>query len=289
MTTVAFALVIASAVCHASWNLLLKRSGHKVSFMACAGAVASAFFVVPAVVATVITGIGWNGVALGCVTAVLHGLYGLSLARGYRLGDLSTVYPVSRGTGLALIPIFATLLLGESISALAVGGIALVGIGVYAIHLEPHKLRDLAAPLRGLRGEAGRAALFTGCLVAAYSLWDKNALDEMSPLALNQFAMVGHFLILTPLLVMGGENVRAELRERGRSIVAAGVLIAMAYALVLAALSSSRVSYIAPAREVGIVFGTILGSVLLGEGYGNTRIWAALLIVSGVLTLAVAP
>jgi drug/metabolite transporter (DMT)-like permease len=290
MTSLAFLLVIASAVCHASWNLLLKSSRHKISFLACAGAVGATVFLPAAVVATAVTGMGWNGVALGCVTAILHGVYGLSLARGYRLGDLSAVYPVSRGTGLALIPVFAALLLGESISAVAAGGVTLVAVGVYAIHLEPHKLRDVLAPLRALRGDAGRAALFTGCLVATYSLWDKNALKELSPLTLNQFAMVGHFAILTPLVLMDrAENVRLEIKERAGSIAAAGVLIAMAYSLILAALTTSRVSYIAPSREIGIVFGTIFGSALLAEGYGRTRVWAALLIVAGVVTLALAP
>jgi len=63
----------------------------------------------------------------------------------------------------------------------------------------------------------------------------------------------------------------------------------MAYLLVLAALTTSEVAYIAPSREIGIVFGTIFGAVLLSEGYGRTRIAAALLIVAGVLLLAVAP
>jgi drug/metabolite transporter (DMT)-like permease len=290
MTSVALLLVLASAVCHASWNFLLKQSGHKVAFLTCAGAVGASLFFIPAVIATVVEGIGWKGVALGCVTGLLHGLYGLSLARGYRLGDLSAVYPVSRGTGLALVAVLAAILLDESISPLAVVGIILVAVGVFAIHLEPHNLRDLLAPVRALSAEAGRAALLTGGLIAAYSLWDKNALDKVSPLTLNQFAMVGHFLVLAPLAMLdGGQNLRSELRLHRRNIVAAGVLIALAYSLVLAALTTSKVSYIAPSREIGIVFGTVLGAVLLGEGYGTARIWAAMLIVTGVITLALAP
>jgi uncharacterized membrane protein len=52
---------------------------------------------------------------------------------------------------------------------------------------------------------------------------------------------------------------------------------------------TSRVSYIAPAREVGIVLGTAMGVLLLGEGYGLTRIWGAALIVAGCITLGLAP
>jgi len=290
MTTAALLLVLASALCHASWNFLLKRSGHKVSFMASAGAVGALVFLAPAVVVTLDRGLGRDGLALCVVTACLHGLYGLSLSRGYHIGDLSIVYPVSRGSALALIPLLAVVLLGETISGLAWIGIALVLAGVYSIHLDPRALGDLLAPVRGLSGPAGRTALLTGGIIAAYSLWDKNALEEVSPLTLNQFAMVGHFLVLSPLLMMdSGRRVRSEWRASWRAILAAGVLIAMAYLLVLAALTTSEVAYIAPSREIGIVFGTIFGAVLLSEGYGRTRIAAALLIVAGVLLLAVAP
>ncbi len=290
MTTVAFLLVLVSALCHSTWNLLLKQSGHKVSFMACAGAVGATVFLLPAIIAAATEGIGRTALAFGLVTACLHGCYGLSLARGYHHGDLSAVYPVSRGTGLALIPIGAAIILGESTSPLAWLGIALIIAGVYSIHLEPHNLRDLLAPLRSLGSTAGRAALLTGVIIAAYSLWDKNALDEVTPLVLNQFAMVGHFVILTPLLLLdGGRHVRTEWSERKLAIVAAGILIALAYVLVLLALTTSNVSYVAPAREIGIVFGAIYGSTVLAEGYGRTRIAAAALIATGVITLAVAP
>jgi drug/metabolite transporter (DMT)-like permease len=290
MTGVALLLVLASAACHASWNFLLKRSDRKVAFLGSAGVIGALTLVIPAVVVAAVNGIRVSGILLGCVTACLHGVYGLSLARGYRLGDLSSVYPVSRGVGLALIPLAAALLLDEEISVWAAAGIATIAAGVYALHVEPHAWSDSAAPLRALNGPAGRTALVTGGLIATYSLWDKNALDELSPVVLNQFAMTGHALITTGVAFRRNpEDVRWEWRARPGSIIAAGVLIQLAYLLVLAALETSRVSYIAPSREVGIVFGAVLGVVFLGEGFGLWRIWASLAIVAGVIILAAAP
>lgn len=290
MTAVALLLVLGSAVCHASWNFLLKRSDHKVAFLGSAGVIGALTLLGPAIVVAAVNGVGSAGIALGCVTALLHGVYGLSLSRGYRLGDLSSVYPVSRGVGLALIPLAAALLLDEEVSAAAVLGIVMIASGVYALHLEPHAVRDLAAPLRALNRPAGRTALLTGALIATYSLWDKNALDELSPVVLNQFAMTGHALITTAVAWrQNPHDVRHEWHSRWRSIVVAGVLIQLAYLLVLAALETSRVSYIAPSREVGIVFGAALGVVFLGEGLGLWRVWTSLLIVAGVVVLAVAP
>jgi len=290
MTGVALLLVLGSAVCHASWNFLLKRSEHKVAFLGSAGIVAALTLLVPAISVVAVNGIGRSAVALGCVTACLHGIYGLSLARGYRLGDLSSVYPVSRGVGLSLIPVGAALFLDESISGWAVLGIVMILAGVYALHVEPDTWRDVSAPLRTLNGPAGRTALLTGALIATYSLWDKNALDELSPVVLNQFAMTGHALITTTTaLLLSPVALRREWRSRTGSIIAAGVLIQLAYLLVLAALETSLVSYVAPSREVGIVFGAALGVVFLGEGFGLWRIWASLAIVAGVIVLALAP
>jgi drug/metabolite transporter (DMT)-like permease len=290
MTTAALALVLASAFCHSGWNFLLKRSDHKIAFLACSTGIGVVIFTIPAVVVTIEHGIGLLGLAMCLVTAVLHGVYGLSLTRGYRIGDLSLIYPISRGSALAFIPLLAVLLLDESISSLAWIGIALVLAGVYSINLDPHALRDLLAPIRALAGPTGRAALLTGILIAIYSLWDKRALDEVSPLTLNQFAMVGHTLILAPFALAGGsEVVRAEWRLNGRSMLLSGLLTPMAYLLILAALTTSEVAYIAPSREIGIVFGTAMGAIILHEAYGPMRVGASLFIVAGVFLLAVAP
>ena len=288
MGTVAFALVITSAFAHAGWNFLLKRSEHKTSFLWSAGGVAVVAMLVPAVVFAFFDEPGWGGVAFGVGSGVIHGVYGMSLSRGYQLGELSSVYPVSRGMGPALVPIAAVVLFDEHISALAGVGIGLIVVGIYAIHIDHRLWRDVTHPIRALTGPATRIAFLTGALIASYSLWDKAALDYLSPITLNGFSMAGHFLVLTPLVLMSGtDGVRTEWRLRRRSIVAAGILVPLAYTLVLAALTTSQVSYIAPVREVGIVIGVVLGVVFLGEGYGVTRVLGSALIVSGVIGLAV--
>src|SRR3970282_2125159 len=277
MTTVAFALVFGSAFCHASWNFLMKRSDHKVAFLGCFAAVAFVAFLAPTAVAVYVDGLSSKGVAFGAVTATLHGVYGLTLARSYHLGDLSAVYPISRGMGPALIPLGAVLRLDEHTSVAAGIGIALVVFGIYVIHVEGRDLRGLTQPLRSLGRPATRIAVVTGTLIAAYTLWDKAALDHLSPLALNQLAMAGHALVLLPVAMLWASGaVGGEWRERAPSIVAAGVLAPLASVLVLAALTTSRISYVAPAREAGIVGGAMVGGVVPGGGGGAGR-------VSGVL------
>jgi drug/metabolite transporter (DMT)-like permease len=290
MTSAAFALVLGSALCHASWNFLLKRSGHKIAFLWSFGAIAFAIFLFPALIYAAADGLGRDWLLFGIGTAVLHGLYGLALTRGYQVGDLSSVYPIARGMGPALVPLAAVLILDESVSVVAGFAIALVVFGIYILNIESFSPNDLMQPVRSLNRPAGRIALLTGALIATYTLWDKAALDHLPPVTLNQFAMGGHVLVLFPVVLL--DRVRplaAEWEERRWSILLAGVLAPLAYVLVLAALTSSRVSYIAPAREVGIVVGALLGLLFLGEGYGRWRLSGSLLIVAGALTLGLAP
>jgi drug/metabolite transporter (DMT)-like permease len=290
MTTLAFALVIASAVFHATWNFLLKRSDDKTAFLWSLGAVSFAVFLLPAALSAYIDGISTRGVMFGAVTALLHGIYGLTLTRGYQLGDLSAVYPISRGMGPALIPLAAVLLLDERASVAAAFGIAIVVAGIYVINIEGRSLHDLTQPLRALNRPAIRVAFLTGALIASYSLWDKTALDHLSPVTLNQFGLAGWLLFLAPLALRGrAAPIHSEWRERGGSILAAGLLAPLGYVMVLAALTTSRISYIAPAREMGIVLSALLGVLFLGEGYGAWRILGSVLILGGVLTLGLAP
>lgn len=58
------------------------------------------------------------------------------------------------------------------------------------------------------------------------------------------------------------------------------------YLLVLLALRTAPVSHVAPAREVAIVFGAILGTLVLHEPHGRQRVLGALLTVIGVALLA---
>lgn len=292
MTTAAFALVLASAVIHATWNYLVKRSTNKLIFFWALSGVGFMVVLVPSIVFAIVDGFGTEQLLYGLGTAGLHSFYAVFLTRSYTGGDLSSVYPISRGVGPALVPILAVFLLDESISAGAAIGIAVVVIGIYTIHIDMRLIRDLSHPLRALAAPGTRIAFLTGFVIALYSIWDKAGIDhDLHPMILNAFSIGSYFLILTPFVgaSAGGNVVRNEWRSQWRSILAAGILAPAGYMLVLIALETTRVSYIAPTREVGIVLGTALGVLLLGEGYGLSRIWGSLLVVAGVITIAVAP
>ncbi len=290
MTTAAFLLVLGSALMHATWNLLLKLSRDKTTFVWAFSAVQFVVFLIPAIVAAILTGVPWQGVMFGLVSAVIHGCYGWGLSRSYELGDLSSAYPAARGMGVALIPIIGVAILDETVSNLAAAGIGLVIAGIFIVQTDLHTARGLLEPFRQLLRPSNRIALLTGGLIATYSTWDKTALDHLNPLILTQFTVLGYLLILAPMaLANRGKRVRAEWSQNRLAIVSAGLLSPAAYILVLFALTTSQVSYIGPSREVGIVVGAMLGVFFLKEGFGVSRIGGSLLVLMGVLTLGLAP
>ncbi len=291
MTTAALALVLASACMHATWNYLVKRSLDKSLFFWAMAAVGLIGLAVPGVAFAVFDGFTLTMFGFALISVCFHASYAVTLTRSYRLGDLSSVYPISRGMGPALVPLLAVLLLGESVSAVAIIGIVLVVLGIYATHIDSRFLRDFSHPLRALAAPGTRIAFVTGVIIAAYTISDKVALNrDLNPVSLSTFDTFGNVLGLLPALAAAGAAaLNREWHRDAPSIVAAGILAPVGYLLVLVALTTTRVSYVAPSREIGIVLGTAMGVLLLGEGYGLTRIWGSAFVVAGVIVIALAP
>jgi uncharacterized membrane protein len=274
MSAAALALVLGSAAAHASWNVFFKQATGGVVFMWLA-TVAAMTFIAPAGIVELARGeLSAELVALAAASGLMHVAYLISLQRAYSDGDLSHVYPLSRGLGALLTAVFAVIALGESPSAVATVGIVLI-------------LSALLALAAGVR-TGTPWAIATGVAIAAYTLWDKNAVDDFDRSPLLYF----WFNLLTITLVLGAVAARdrGRLREvwssERRAVLAFGVLGPTSYALVLLALATTPASYVAPVREVSVVMAAVLGAVLLGEEAGLKRTLAAATVAAGVIAIA---
>jgi len=276
----ALTLVLASAGIHAGWNLLAKRvlGGFGVAWAY--AAVAS--------IATMPLGIAAartldeppSLLAWGFVTgsALLHVGYFASLQRGYRLGDLSLVYPLARGSGPALATIAAVAFLNERPGLQVVVGTALVATAAFG----------LAGGRAAGSGRAVRAGLATGMFIAAYSVWDATAVARIgiAPLLYTWLSETIRAVVLAPAAWLRRDEVRRAWRASRWALVGVGVLSPMAYLLVLYAFRLAPVSQVAPTREVSILIGVALGTGLLQEGHVVRRLLAAAAMAIGVAMLA---
>lgn len=235
-----------------------------------------------------VEGIGWLFV-LG--TVLLHIFYFLFLARGYANADLSVVYPIARGMGPTLAPLLGVLILGESVSPLAIVGIASVIVGIYVVYWWGSFGQIFSDPLKLLKESGTRYAVFTGLLIASYSIWDKVGVSHVTPFLYMYLMSVGTAIGMAPYVFRthGMLKVRSELRVNGLGIIGVALLSFLAYGLVLTALTFSQVSYIAPSREIGIVVGVLLGTLVLKEPFGGGRLLGAGLIAVGPIIITLAP
>ena len=146
-------------------------------------------------------------------------------------------------------------------------------------------------PLRIFKKPGSRFALLTGVVIAAYSVWDKVGVSYVNPFLYMYFLVLGCALFLAPYILRFHRinEIRIEIRERFKSIVLSSLLMFLSYGLILFALQFSRVSYVAPAREVGIVIGVLYGTLLLKEPFGKGRVIGSCLIIAGLVLISLAP
>ncbi len=284
MTTLALLIVLTSAFLHAFWNLLVKRAKGDLAFMWLIF-VAMVVTFVPVSVIILLTRevtIGWREIVAMAGNAVLQLAYFYLLNQGYKFGDLSLVYPLARGSGPLLITVYAIAFLGERPSILALGGATLIAVGVLVLSGNWSELRSSGA----YKGVV--YALLTGAVIAIYTLWDRHAVRDLHlpPLLYLSAGAFGQMLILAPYALRHRGDVRFAWQTQWKSAIGVGVISILAYALILFALTFSPVSYIAPAREISVLVGSLMGSRVLAEHQPARRIVAAFAMVLGLAALA---
>jgi drug/metabolite transporter (DMT)-like permease len=284
MSPAVLALIAVGAVSHATWNLWIKhrRAGGPV-FLWMSSAVAS-LAVAPFGVAALLSAPVEPGavVIAGLVSAILHVAYFLLLQHGYRVGDVSVVYPLARGSGPLLSVIGAVLLLGERPAPVALAGAGAVVAGVLVI--------GFAGGAQGRR-DARSGVLFgvlTGVAIAAYTLWDAHAVTAFAvpPVLLSLGGTIGEVSLMTPFAVRRRSELRAMIRRHWFDAVVVGVLSPLSYIVILIALQEAPVAIVAPGREVSVVLVSLAGWLLFREPHPAQRILGALVVLGGVGMLA---
>jgi drug/metabolite transporter (DMT)-like permease len=275
-------LVLLAAVLHASWNAFVKASGDRfLTFTAIRGTgtligMAAAFFVpLPAAEA-------WPYLIAG---VVIHNAYYVVLLQAYRFGDLSHVYPLARGVAPLTVAVLAALFAGEIPSSNGIIAIALVSFGIIS-------LMFAAGPSGEGKGGARKPvllALATGLFIACYTVVDGLGI-RIGATALGYIVWlnVGEGIpFMAWAAVTRRQEMAAFLKIHWPRTTGGGVMVTLAYALVLYALSQGAMAHVSALRETSVLFAALIGVVFLGEPFGRLRIVSAALIVAGVVLLQI--
>ncbi len=279
-TTVLLA-VLCAALLHAAWNAVAKAQSDPLIGMAwmsvargVAVGLALPFVEVPVAAA-------WPFLL---VSTAVHTLYYLWLAAAYRHGDFSRVYPIARGGAPLIVTLASLVFLHEDL-----GGRALVAIGLILLAILGVAWRRADAR-RHLRDRSLLFAGLTAVTISAYTIADGlGGRASGDPLA---YAVWLFFLDAWPTIAVifwlrRGRFVRAP----GRDIVKAltgGLLSMLAYAIVIWAMVHAPVAVVAALRESSILFGALIGVLVLRERPGPVRIAAIILLAAAVALLRLA-
>jgi drug/metabolite transporter (DMT)-like permease len=269
-------LVLVAAVLHAGWNALVKMGQDRVMTMAlvtAVGSVASAL-ALPFVAAPAPA--SWRFLLM---SGVLHVGYFTFLLEAYRVGDLSHIYPVARGTAPLLVATGAAIFAGESLGLRQVAGLALVSVAITSFALEG-----------GWAGGPSRSFLFglgTAVFIGAYTVVDGLGVRASGhPLGYILWLFV---IDCVPLGLYTVATRRGRLwpyfRAHWRACLIGGVMCGTAYGLVVFSLGLGAMAYVSALRETGVIFAAVIGSALLRESFGRRRVLAASLVAAGILIM----
>jgi drug/metabolite transporter (DMT)-like permease len=271
----AFTLALGAAFLHASWNVLLAGARDSEAATAVATLCGVALL---APVALVTGGVSSEALPFAATSAALHVGYLALLARAYQDGEVSVVYPVSRGTAPVLVLAFGALVLSEGATAVQVAGVLAVSAGVFAVGArrgtvaaDPHVRRDLMF---------GLAIALT---IAAYTLVDAEGVDHAQAPAYLFLLLAPSSAVYAAALALRGRDLRTELRPRAWLT---GAFVVGAYGSVLAALRLADAAPVAAVRESSVVIAALLAAVFLHEDVDRRRLSGALLVVAGVAAIA---
>jgi drug/metabolite transporter (DMT)-like permease len=274
--TVFFA-VLAAAVMHAGWNVLVKLNLDRFlslflinSLIGLMGLIMLLIFPFPSAVS----------LPYAFASGGLHLGYNLFLVRSYRTGDLSQVYPIARGAAPLLTLLAAWLVVEEKVGMTGIFGIGILVAGIWLVSLAGKgRLR--------LDGMTLFFALGTSVFIAAYTIVDGlggRASGSTAGYTGVLFILDGVGLAAVAFATRG-RAVLAQVAPFWKSGVAGALLSGCAYWIVIWAMSLAPIAIVAALRETSIFFVVLLSMRVLKETVTLPRIGGALLIAAGAVLL----
>lgn len=274
MSFAVFLAVLFAALLHAGWNALVKTGLSKQTAVLLLSAMQAPVGLAVALTYPLPPAHVWPWI-IG--SGLVHMAYQLFLAYAYEQGDLSRVYPISRGTAPLIVLLISLGFLSDPLSSGDLLGILVLGSGI-------------ALMARGVfsNGESQRLlpyALGAAMATAAYTLIDGiGARIWGEPVAYVGWLMVVAALTYVPAVIAlkGTAVLRAGSSDLIKGFVA-GVTSFAAYAIAVWAMTLAPIALVGALRETSILFAVLIGWLWFGDRMDRGKALAAGLIAAGVV------
>ena len=277
MSPLVIGLVLLAAVLHASWNAMVK-SGGTPEFSIASYQVVSTLICLPFVFFVPLPLVeSWPMIF---ISVVVHNVYYFTLAKSYRVGDLSQMYPLFRGLAPVMVAIGAMIFAQEWLSPGSMIGIGLISLGLMSITLLGGQFGKIS-PL------ALRWGLATSVLIATYTVVDGlgvrasgNSLSYILWLFVFESVPISVVLLLTKR-----KEWFSYIGNKPGKIALGGIASSAAYGLVIFAMGLGSMAMVSSLRETSVIFAALIGTLIFKESFGRQRIIAASLVCAGIILI----
>ena len=266
-------LALLAAVLHASWNLVVKQTGDR--FLALWGqfVFAGSIALITLVGWIIIDGppniAWWWSITSGCG----HLPYVLLLAKAYDKNDFSLTYPIARGAGALSAAVLGLIFLGDDLSALSMGGIAIVIFGLWIL--------VSGQPINNIFPALGVAAT-----IGVYSVVDAYGARNSDPVAFALSVFVSGAISITIwAFLTRAKELKTFLAAQWKPALFGGTMSIIGYSLVVYAFTLAPVGYVATMRESSVVIAALAGWKYLKEDDHKRRLTSATVVVLGLVVL----
>jgi drug/metabolite transporter (DMT)-like permease len=280
------ALLLMAALMHASWNAILKSD--QSDRMATFGVIMTTGMVMGLVAVPFLPWIepaAWKYLA---ASVAIHVLYYTFLLKAYSYGDLSHTYPIARGLGPLLVALVSGRFIGEHLRPQDILGVLLLSFGLIALAMP---LRNVVPRPGSRHGLATLFAVLTGFTIAAYIIADGLGVRSAGPTFQHRLSYIawlcvveGPWLLALAIVLRPG-TVWKHLRRTWWRGAIGGVIANVGYGIAIYALVLGPMAHVAALRETSVLFGALMGTLLLGEPFGARRVAAAAVIVVGLVLM----
>jgi drug/metabolite transporter (DMT)-like permease len=279
-------LLLMAALMHASWNAILKsdQSDRLATFgVIMTTGTLMGLCAVPFL--PLIEPAAWKYLAS---SVLIHVLYYTFLLKAYSYGDLSHTYPIARGLGPLLVALVSGRFIGEHLRPQDILGVLLLSFGLIALAMP---LRNVVPKPGSRHGLATLFAVLTGFTIAAYIIADGLGVRSAGPTFQHRLSYIAWLCVvegpwlLVLAIVLRPDTVWAHLRRTWWRGAIGGVIANVGYGIAIYALVLGPMAHIAALRETSVLFGALMGTLLLGEPFGLRRVAAAFVIVVGLVMM----
>jgi drug/metabolite transporter (DMT)-like permease len=279
-------LLLLAALMHASWNAILKSD--QSDRLATFGVIMTTGTVMGLCAVPFLPWIEPAAWKYLVASVLIHVLYYTFLLKAYSYGDLSHTYPIARGLGPLLVALVSGRFIGEHLRTQDIVGVLLLSFGLIALAMP---LRNVVPQPGSRHGLATLFAVLTGITIASYIIADGLGVRSAGPTFEHRLSYIAWLCVvegpwlLVLAVIIRPKTVWTHLRRTWWRGVTGGVIANVGYGIAIYALVLGPMAHVAALRETSVLFGALMGTLLLGEPFGVRRVAAAFVIVSGLVLM----